>query len=88
MTDQGIFFKGVFVLVREATVRMIMHGLNHGTSCFQGIRATWQEARASDALPMIDGRLCALYDAVRGRLARGRHWCAPVGATAISHAAD
>lgn len=77
MGNQGItFFKGAFVPASEAKVGVMMHGLNDGTGYSAGIRTALQEA----------GELDALYDVMHGGLERGRHWCAPVCAAAISHA--
>lgn len=77
MGNQGItFFKGAFVAASEAKVGVMTHGLNDGTGYSEGIRTALQEA----------GELNALYDVMHGRLVRGRHWCAPVCAAAISHA--
>lgn len=35
------FFEGGFVPIGEAKVSVMVHGLNYGTGCFEGIRAYW-----------------------------------------------
>lgn len=37
------FFEGKIVPIGEAKVSIMVHGLNYGTGCFEGIRAYWNE---------------------------------------------
>lgn len=87
MGNQDIIcFKGALVPVSDAKVGVMTRGLSDGTGYSEGIRTALKEAGEPDALRMIDGRLCALSGVMHGGLERGRHWCAPVCAAAISHA--
>jgi len=37
------FFEGKIVRIEDAKVSIMVHGLNYGTGCFEGIRAYWNE---------------------------------------------
>ena len=37
------FFEGKMVPIEDAKVSIMIHGLNYGTGCFEGIRAYWNE---------------------------------------------
>ena len=41
--NQYAFFEGKIVPIEDAKVSIMVHGLNYGTGCFEGIRAYWNE---------------------------------------------
>jgi branched-chain amino acid aminotransferase len=43
VTNKYAFFEGEFVPIEEAKVSIMVHALNYGTGCFEGIRAYWNE---------------------------------------------
>jgi branched-chain amino acid aminotransferase len=43
VANRYAFFEGKFVPIEEAKVSIMVHALNYGTGCFEGIRAYWNE---------------------------------------------
>jgi branched-chain amino acid aminotransferase len=44
--NSWVYFDGRFMRYHDARVGLVAHALHHGTACFEGIRAYWNEERA------------------------------------------